>query len=233
MKNTNRKGGALFIFLMFLALWAKVPELIAMGVNKGQVPPKNQSLKPSPVDSETIQAVVPAGTKIKIQLNQSLRTSTHRSGQSFFATLKEPIVIKGQVLAPAGVPLIGVIYQSRESGHFSGSALIELQLTRIILPDGATWPIATETFKKTGRAHLLRNIGLIGVGSILGAGLGNLLGKIPTALIGIGFGGGVGAILAYVTGKEDLFIRAGTDLDFKVARPFTALIQPPSVSPSK
>ncbi|MBI4763712.1 MAG: hypothetical protein HY787_03800 [Deltaproteobacteria bacterium] len=210
-----------------------VPELMAMGVNKGQAPPKNQSLKPSPVVSEPVQAVVPAGTPIKIQLNQPLRTSTHRNGQSFFATLKEPMVIKGLLLVPAGVPLIGVISQSRESGHFSGSALIELQLTRIILPDGTTLPIATETFTKTGRAHLVRNIGLIAVGSILGAGLGNLLGKIPAALIGIGFGGGVGAVLAYVTGKEDLFVRGGTDLDFKVARPFSLLIQPSSASPSK
>jgi hypothetical protein len=231
MKNISRTGSTLFIFLMFLIFG--VPELVAMGVNKGQAPPKTQSLKPSSVVSETVQAVVPAGTPIKIQLNQSLRTSTHRSGQSFFATLKEPIVIKEQALVPVGVPLIGVISQSRESGHFSGSALIELQLTRIILPDGTTLPITTETFKKTGRAHLLRNIGLIGIGGILGAGLGNLLGKIPTALIGIGAGGGIGAVLAYVTGKEDLFIRDKTDLEFKVTSPFTVLIQPSPAIPSK
>lgn len=233
MKNTSRKGSALFIFLLFLALWAKVPELVAMGINKGEVPSKNQTLKASPVVSETVQAVVPAGTSLKIQLNQSLRTSTHRSGQSFFATLKDPVAIGGLVLVPAGVPLIGIINQSQESGHFSGSALIELQLTRIILPDGTTLPIATETFKKMGQSHFLRNIGLIGVGTILGAGLGSLMGKIPGALIGIVSGGGIGAVLAYVTGKEDLFIRTGNDLDFKVARPFTVLIQSSSASPSK
>jgi hypothetical protein len=231
MKNTSSKGRALFFFMMFFVLWLKVPELMAMGTNKGEAPSKNEPLKTSA--SEPIQAVIPAGTPIKVQLNQTLRTSIHRSGQSFFATLKEPLVIKGQVLVQAGAPLIGVISQSRESGHFSGSASIELQLTRIILPDGTTLPLATETFKKTGQAHLIRNIGLIGVGSILGAGLGNLLGKIPTALIGIGFGGGIGAVLAYVTGKEELFIRAGTDQDFKVAHPFNVLIQPSSPAPSK
>ena len=233
MKNTNRKGSALFILLMFLALWVKVPDLLALGSNKGETPLKNQSLKPSPPVSETIQAVVPAGTPMKVQLNQSIRTSTHRSGQSFFATLKDPVVIGGQVLIQAGVPFIGVISQSRESGHFSGSALIELQLTRIIMPDGTTLPISTETFKKIGQAHFLRNIGLIGIGTILGAGLGHLLGKIPGALVGIGFGGGTGAVLAYVTGKEDLFIKAGTDLGFKVTRSFTVLIQPSSAIPAK
>lgn len=233
MKNISRKNLALFFFLMFLVLGLKVPGIMAMGSNKGEAPSKNQSLKPSSSASEPIQTVIPAGTPIKVQLNQTIRTSTHRTGQSFFATLKEPIVIKGQVVVQAGVPLIGIIYQSRESGHFSGSALIELQLTQMILPDGRALPIGAETFKKPGQAHLVRNIGLIGIGSILGAGLGNLLGKIPSALIGIGFGGGVGAVLAYVTGKEDLFIRAGTDLDFKVARPFSVSIQPSPPSPSK
>ena len=228
MKNTSRKGGSLFILLMFLTLWAKVPDLLGMGANKGEPPSKNQSLKSSPPVLENIQAVVPAGTSIKVQLNQSIRTSTHRDGQSFFATLKDPVRVGGQILVPEGIPLIGVISRSVESGHFSGSALIELQLTRIIMPDGTTLSISTEPFKKIGQAHFLRNIGLIGIGTILGAGLGNLLGQIPGALIGIGFGGGTGAILAYVTGKEDLFIKTGIDLGFKVARPFTVFIQPSS-----
>ncbi len=233
MKNTSRKKRVLFIFLLLLAFWFKVPEIPAMGTNQGQAPLKDQSSKPSPTASESIQAVIPAGTLLKVQLNQNMRTSTHRNGQSFFATLKEPVAIKGQVLVQDGAPLIGVISQSRESGHFSGNALIELQLTRIIMPDGTTLPISTETFKRIGQSHLLRNIGLICVGSILGAGVGNLLGKIPAALIGIGVGGGMGAILAYVTGKEDLFIRAGTDLDFKTAHPVTIPVPPSSASPSK
>jgi hypothetical protein len=233
MKNTSRKGRVLFLFLMFFVFWAEASDLPAMGTNQGEAPLKNQSLKPVFPVSETIQVVVPAGTPFKVQLNQSIRTSTHRSGQSFFATLKDPVVIGGQVLVQAGVPFIGVISQSRESGHFSGSALIELQLTRIIMADGTTLAISTETFQKIGQAHFLRNIGLIGIGTILGAGLGVLLGQNPGALIGIGFGGGIGAVLAYVTGKEDLFIKASTDLGFKAARPFTVLIQLSSAIPSK
>jgi hypothetical protein len=233
MKNINRKVGALFFFLMVLGLWIKVPDLLAMGANNAVAPPQSQSIKPAAPGSENIQAVVPTGTLMKVQLNQSIRTSSHQKGQSFFVTLKDPVVIGGKEIFQAGVPLIGLITQSLESGHFSGSALIELQLTRIIMPDGTTLPISTEPFQKIGQAHFLRNIGLIGIGTIVGAGLGNLLGRISGALIGIGFGGGTGAVLAYVTGKEDLFIKAGTDLVFKTARPITILIQPASVIPSK
>jgi hypothetical protein len=233
MKNINRRARALFIFLMVLASWAKTPDLLSMGINKVEAPSKNQSQKSFSLVSGTNQVVVPAGTAFKVQLNQSIRTSTHRSGQTFFATLKDPVSMGGQVLVQSGAPLIGVISRSQESGHFSGSALIELQLTRLIQPDGTTLPISTEIFQKKGQSHLLRNIGLIGIGGILGAGLGNLLGQISGALIGIGFGGVTGAVFAYVTGKEDLFIRAGTDLGFKVAHPFTVSLQTSSPIPSK
>jgi hypothetical protein len=232
MKITNKKGIFIFVFLLFLVLGGEERTLLALGSNKNEPPQKPTALNSSPPLTETVQVSVPLGTLFKVQLNQFVRTSTHRSGQSFFATLKDPVVIGGQVLVQAGVPLIGVISQSRESGHFSGSALIELQLTRMIMPDGTTLSISTEPFKKIGQAHFLRNVGLIGIGTIMGAGLGNLLGQIPGALIGIGLGGGTGAVLAYVTGKEDLFVKAGSELVFKLSQPFAVSFKIPG-SPAK
>ncbi len=228
----NRRRVSIVVFLLFLVLVGGERTLLALGSNKNEPPQKPVTLKSSPPLTETVQVLVPAGTLFKVQLNQFIRTSTHRSGQPFFATLKEPVVIGGQVLVQDGVPFIGVISQARESGHFSGTALIELQLTRMIMPDGTTLPMSTEPFQKIGQAHFLRNVGLIGIGTILGAGLGNLLGQIPGALIGIGLGGGTGAVLAYVTGKEDLFIKAGSELGFKLSRPFTVPIKIPG-NPTK
>jgi hypothetical protein len=232
MRITNKKGIFVFVLWMFLMLGGGERTLLAFGSNNNEPPQKPAALKSAPPLTETVQVLVPAGTLFKVQLNQFIRTSTHRSGEPFFATLKEPVAVKGQIVVQAGVPLIGIISQARESGHFSGSALIELQLTRMILSDEINLPISTETFKKIGQAHFLRNIGLIGIGTILGAGLGNLLGQIPGALIGIGLGGGTGAVLAYVTGKEDLFIKAGSELGFKLSHPFTVSLKT-TASPPK
>jgi len=222
---TNKKGIFIFVFLLFLVLGGEEQTLLALGSNKNEPPQKPTALKSSPPLTETVQITVPVGTPLKVQLNQFIRTSTHKTGQSFFVTLKDPVVIGGQILVQAGVPLIGIISQSRESGHFSGTALIELQLVRVILSDETTLPVSSEPFKKIGQAHFLRNVGLIGIGAILGAGLGNLLGQIPGALLGIGLGGGTGAVLAYVTGKEDLFIKAGSELGFKLSHPFAVSIK--------
>ncbi len=213
--------------------WIEVPDLLAMGSNKGEVSPKPQALNLSSGVTEPVQIIIPAGTSLKVQLNQSVRTSTHRTDQSFFVTLKDPILLGAKVLVPAGVPLIGVISRSVESGHFSGTALLELKLVRMIISNDTTYTIATEPFQKEGRAHFLRNIGLIGVGAILGVGIGMLLEEIPGALVGIALGGGTGAVLAYVTGKEDLFLKAGTDLVFKLSRPLTITVPPSPDIPLK
>jgi hypothetical protein len=214
----------LVMVLFCLSGWIGIPDLLAMGSNKGEVTPKPQALNLSPGLTEPVKIIVPAGTSLKVQLNQSIRTSTHRADQSFFATLKDPILLGAKVLVPAGVPLIGVISRSVESGHFSGTALLELKLVRMIISNDTNYAIATEPYQKEGRAHFLRNIGLIGVGAILGVGVGMLLEEIPGALVGIALGGGTGAVLAYVTGKEDLFLKAGTDLVFKLSQPLTITI---------
>lgn len=219
--------------LILLVLGIEVPDLPALGSNTGEPPSQSQPRKPSSAVSETIQLTLPAGTSIKVQLNQSIRTSTHRTGQTFFATLKEPLLLGEKTLFPAGVPFIGLISGIVESGHFSGTALIELQLVRVIMPDQSTYSLSTKPFQKSGRAHFLRNIGLIGGGAILGAGLGTLFGQVPGALSGIGLGGGIGAILAYVTGKEDLFLKAGAELVFTLSRPITVAVPPLPAMPVK
>ncbi len=210
------------------------PDLQAMGwFHKEEVSPKPQTLKPAAGASEPVQIVIPAGTVLKVQLNQSIRTSTHRANQSFFATLKEPLLFGTQELVPAGVPLIGVISRSVESGHFSGTALLELKLVRMIISNDTTYALATEPYQKEGRAHFLRNIGLIGVGALLGVGVGMALEETAGALVGILLGGGTGAVLAYVTGKEDLFLKAGTDLIFKLSGPVTITIPASPAMPLK
>jgi hypothetical protein len=224
MISINKKNGPWILLisaLVFLGLGIKVPDLSALGSNKDGPPQKSQVQKPSSPVPELAQITLPAGTSLKVQLNQSIRTSTHRTGQSFFATLKEPLLLGEKTVLPMGVPFIGLISSIVESGHLSGTALIELQLVRVIMPDQSTYPLTTKPFKKLGRAHLIHNIGLIGTGAILGAGLGTLLGKVSGALLGIGLGGGIGTVLAYVTGKEDLFLKAGADLVFTLSVPLT------------
>jgi uncharacterized membrane protein len=232
MTYTVKQNFWLFFPLIFFLSWVVTPSLQAMGSNKSLPPPVVPFNNLSPSTPPKLQVTLPAGTPIKVQLNQSIRTSTGRKGQTFFATLKEPVGFGKQTIFPAGIPLIGVITRSEESGHFSGTALIELQLVKLILSNEQILPMDTKPFQKKGQVHFLRNIGLIGGGAIIGAGSGNLLGQIPGALIGIFIGAGTGAIMAYITGKEDIFIKAGTEVIFKLSRPMAFFLPSDQSVPS-
>ena len=149
MKNISRKAGALFFFLMVLVLWTKIPELLAMGANNASAPLKKPITKTlcSWFGKHSGRC---AGRDTDEGPIESIHTHLDPSERAvFFRHSQRPRCDWGKGnIVQAGVPLIGLISQSLESGHFSGSALIELQLTRIIMPDGTTLPISYRNISK-------------------------------------------------------------------------------------
>jgi hypothetical protein len=181
---------------------------------------------PAPSVPETIRVSLPVGTLIRVQLNQALRASVLRAGATFPVTLKEPLTVGGQVLAPMGSLLDGVVYKVIPVRRFWGGGTLELSLTRLVLPDQKSYPLATEPFIRAGKSHAFRNLSLIAGGGIVGVGVGSLLGQMTGALIGMGIGGGTGGILAWVTVPSDISLAAGTELVFKLSSPVTFTIRP-------
>jgi hypothetical protein len=181
---------------------------------------------PAPSIPETIEVILPAGTLIRVQPNQTLRASLLRAGFAYTATLKEPLAMGGQVLAPMGSFLDGFVSKAVPVSRFWGGGSLELKLTRLVLPDRKAYFITTEPFIQAGKSSALRNISLIAGGGVLGVGLGSILGKVSGALIGLGIGGGTGGVLAWVTAQSDLTLAAGTDLVFKLSSPVTFSIKP-------
>ena len=218
------------IFLFTLSSATLLSSLWAMGSKKGATSApaakKKGSPVPAPAVPETIQVTLPKGTLIRGQLNQALRASVLRAGSSFSATLKEPLTVSGQVIAPMGSPLDGFVSKVVPSGRFLGGGSLELHLTRLGLPDQRGYFFSTEPFIKAGKSNAFRNISLIAGGGIVGVGLGSLLGQTAGALIGMGIGGGTGGILAWVTGQSDITLPAGSEAAFTLSTPVTFTIKP-------
>ena len=95
MITTSKPIFLLVVLWGLLGVGGQEPCLWALGSNTNSPPQKTAALKSSAPLTETVQVSVPVGTPFKVQLNQFIRTSTHRSGQPFFATLKEPVVVGG------------------------------------------------------------------------------------------------------------------------------------------
>jgi hypothetical protein len=195
---------------------------------KPEVPsaPVSRKKEVAPTAPETIEVRLPAGTLIRVQLNQTLRASSLRTGSAFPGTLKEPLTVGGQVIAPRGSFLDGFVSRAVPKSRFWGGGLLELKLTRLVLPDRKAYFLNTEPFIKAGKSSVLRNISLIAGGGIVGIGLGSLLGQTAGTLIGMGIGGGTGGILAWVTGQSDITLPAGSEAAFVLSTPVPFTIKP-------
>lgn len=87
---------------------------------------------------------IPAGTPITVHLQSSLSSATSRSGDSFEAVLEEPIIVRGQMVAPRGAIVAGKVLDARASDQIRESGYMRLALIAISI-NGKSFPMQTSS----------------------------------------------------------------------------------------
>ncbi len=193
------------------------------------VPSTPEPVAPPPADeySRTTEAprtpawdepVLPAGTPLRVRLDESLGTKYDRSGMRFYATLADPVTENGRVLVPAGTRFEGHLTESKPSGHLKGRAVLAVRL------DSFQWrgrevPIASSSIMRETHGRKRHDLKWIGGGGGLGALIGGIAGGGEGALIGVAAGAGAGTAGALVTRRKQLNMPAETALVFRLRRP--------------
>jgi hypothetical protein len=163
---------------------------------------------------------IPAGSAIRVRLDQTIDSRRNRAGDHFTATLDGPILIDGKEAIPSGTRFDGHVTDARSSGRFKGRAVVGLTLDSFRI-EGEEYRIDTAADRRVSGGHKRRNFAFIGGGAAAGAGIGALAGGGAGAAIGAGAGAGVGATTAFFTGKKNVAIRAETILSFRLREPVT------------
>jgi hypothetical protein len=176
------------------------------------------SVSPESVRQVAPAFVIPAGTRVRVRLAQTLDTKYVRAGSGFAATLDEPIVEGNHVLVPKGTPFHGVVTASKKSGRFKGRAVLQVSLRSFRL-HGVSYAVATASDSRVSGSHKKRNLALIGGGSATGAGIGAIAGGGPGALIGAGAGAAAGATTEFITGKKNVRLPVETEMVFRLRAP--------------
>ncbi len=170
----------------------------------------------------TVQA--PAGTVVRVRLDQTLDTARNRSGDRFEATLSAPVSVNGGVVIPAGTKFIGHVTTAQQSGRLKGRAYLGVKLDSFVLR-GATYRIATGVYTRASAAHKKRNLGIIGGAAGVGALVGAIAGGGKGAAIGAGAGAGAGTAGAAATGKMNVRIPAETAITFRLKAPVQVKVE--------
>jgi hypothetical protein len=144
-----------------------------------------------------------------------LDTGRNTAGDSFRASLEQPIVVSGGRTLVAKDGLVrGQVTDVVSSGRLKRPASLTLRLTQVTLTDGRVVPVETSPYTLDGKSHALRNATLIGGGAAAGAVLGGVAGGKKGAIIGSGVGAGAGMATAYLTGKQEIVVPSETALQF-------------------
>jgi hypothetical protein len=162
--------------------------------------------------------VVPRGTAIEVVLDQSLSSKTSSEGQTFSATVVDPVVVDGQAVIPKGAHARGTVTSAKAAGRFKGASELGLALRHIEI-NGQRYEIAASTPELSRKGKGKRTGAMVGGGAGGGALIGGLAGGGKGALIGGLVGAGAGTGGAAFTGNRDVELPAETGLRFRLVKP--------------
>ena len=164
------------------------------------------------------KVVIPAGTHFRIALVDAVSSDKSRPGDSFMATLAEPIVVDGKTVLEKGTRVQGRVVDARESGRVKGRASIELMLTEIVR-DGRSLNISTKPYRAVAESTKKRDAAIIGGGAGVGAAIGAIAGGGKGALVGAAVGGGAGTGTVLATKGKEIHYSPETRIPFTLAIP--------------
>lgn len=173
-----------------------------------------QSFPPAPSE-----LTIPSGTVVVVRTNDFLSSDKNQVGDQFTATLQQPIVVNGYVVARRGETVIGKVQSAQKAGRVKGTSQLGVELTDLTLVDGQQAPILTELWKASGGTSHGADAATIVGGSALGAAIGAAADWGKGAAIGGGAGAlaGIGAVL--LTRGRPTVVPPEAELSFKLVDP--------------
>ena len=167
----------------------------------------------APIVPAVETVTVPAGTMITVAMIDAVGTDTNKAGDTFSASLADPVVVDGKTVLPKGTKVRGRIETLEEPGRVKGKAEISLVLTQLVR-NGKTYAIATHPFTAQAESENKKNALKVGGGAALGAIVGAIAGGKKGAAVGAAVGGGAGTTAVLVTKGAQMRIDSETKINF-------------------
>jgi len=162
---------------------------------------------------------IAAGTAIVVRTQNTLSTERNLKGDTFTATLEQPLTADGLVIAEKGAEVEGVVSRSQKAGRVEGVSDLAVELVRLHTSDGQKLSIATNLHESQGERSRGSDAKKIGVATGIGAIIGAIAGGGKGAAIGAGTGAGAGTGVVLATRGKPTEIPSESVLTFQLRTP--------------
>lgn len=161
---------------------------------------------------------IPAGTSLTVRMIDSVDSKVARLGQTFRASVDEPVLINGQTVIPRGADAVAKLVEDQQSGKFEGKTVLTLALTDITI-NGQMIDTTTGNVSQASSSRGARTAKVVGGATALGAIIGALAGGGRGAAIGAASGAAVGGGTEVLTKGQQVKIPSETRLTFTLQQP--------------
>jgi hypothetical protein len=174
--------------------------------------------QPPPPPPPVVGVQIPAGTPITVRMIEAVDSKVARLGQTFRASVDEPVLVNGQVVIPRGADALVKLVEDKESGKFEGKTILTLALTDVTI-NGQTIDTTSADVTKASSSRGARTAKVVGGATALGAIIGALAGGGRGAAIGAASGAAVGGGAEVLTKGQQVRIPSETRLNFTLQQP--------------
>ena len=185
-------------------------------------PAQSNVFRPDPAEPTAPPAQasgeLPAGTNLVVRMIDGVDSQNNSVGQSFAASLDEPVMLNGNTVIPRGADAVVKLADSKESGKLTGRTELTLDLVSVKV-NGRLVDINTQTVSRESSSRGARTAKVAGGTAAVGAIIGAIAGGGKGAAIGAGAGAAAGAGAEVVTKGQRVKIPSETRLTFVVDTP--------------
>jgi len=193
------------------------PETGAAAENSAAAAP---AAAPAPAFREI---TLPEGTTLQLSLQSAVASDTSRLEDAVRAELREPVVIDGTTVLPAGAELTGIVTGVERSGRVQGRARVAYRFDAIS-NSGETYDVTTAPVSHLAPATKGEDATKIAVGAGAGAAIGALLGGGDGAAKGAAIGGAAGTGTVLATRGEEVRLGPGARVSTRLTAPVTVRV---------
>ena len=182
-----------------------------------QEPPREERYSPPP-QQNAYGSQIPIGTAITVRMIDGVDSEQTRLGQTFRASVDEPIEVNGQTVIPRGADCVVKLVEDKESGKFAGRTVLTLALQQI-QANGRMIDVTTGDVSQASGSRGARTAKVVGGTTAVGAIIGAIAGGGQGAAIGAASGAAVGGAAQVMTKGQHVKIPSETRLTFTLQQP--------------